>query len=1212
GHLVTYTPAADFNGTDSFTFTATDQGSPALTSAPATISVTVTPLNDAPTALAQTATTAEDTPLALTLAGADVDGDSLAYVVTAAPAHGTLGGSAPHLTYTPAADYHGGDVFAFTVSDGVTVSAPATVTLTITPVNDAPVAQDQTLVVAANTGVTFTLAGTDPEGTSPLVYAIAGPAAHGVLGGVAPSLTYQPDYGYSGTDLFTFTASDGEAVSAPATVTITVTPPVGNQSPVITLETPGGPPLPLTAFELVAVARDADGQVARVDYLVNGSPLGHVLAPVAGDPTRFALLIERGLPAGTYSLTARVTDDEGASTLSAPLALTIDHDPRAHSFTRTADFEGGTLVKLKSADDELTTTFQLSALSYVWVSNSTAGTVVRIEAETGRVVGVYRAAPAGAASFPSSIAVDSEGNAWVANRSGNSIVKIGLGLDNGGWVDRDHNEIPTTSTGQGDILPWGNGQDPVDENILLSVQTAVRGLDHIAVDANDNVWVGGYGGDWQLFDGKTGDLLRREDYPGVGGRGGFIDAEGIQVSTGYRFMRWDTSRPATEYDPAFAANVLQQSWGVARDAAGNYWVTKDASPLVEKYSATGEKLGAYPHGSTWGQGIVIDGDGHIWIAHSHCGDTVGHLLPDGTWIGNVKVAAHGPTEVSADGRGRIWVVSTTGVVERINPLGGPVGRDGVTPVGEVDLRSPQLGGTLWTYGKFTGSRQAMVLETGEWRFDYDSQIPSAAWGPVLWNALLANDAVVRVEVGFSEDGQAYGGWETLSPESPVPAGTGRHVRGRVTFVPSEVGDSPVLLDLTVGTAGYRVPVIPNRWLVRAGEDQSATWPDKVQLKGASWHSAHAWTGTPSYQWAFAGFAPLATGAGQAPVGGAVVFSDPADPRSKATFSGTGEYRLRLTATLNGVSSSDEVIVRLTPYNKLPYVSANSHLFLRDAAETALLDGIVRDDGLPLGGALVSTWEKAFGPGEVAFADAHAPVTTATFGEPGIYVLRLRASDGELESVSGMSVYAGLVCTEPPPQGLISWWQANGGGSDHISGNQAFPEQGAGFAEGYAGPAFSFDGTNDRVHVFGNDTMDVGMRAGLGLEFWVRPSESRESTLMEYGVNAGTRGVSVRQSGANLVIDFKDTAGVSHLVSLGSALPANTWTHLSINYDRASGWVHVFRNGTWFNAQSIGSFALQTSYDFRLGASWAGDRFFKGLLDEVSLYERALSHAEAWK
>ena len=96
------------------------------------------PLNRPPVANAQSVTTVEDTPKPIVLGASDPDGDALTYTV-GTPAHGTLSGTAPNLTYTPAANYDGPDSFTFSVSDGALVSATATVSITVTAVDDPPV-----------------------------------------------------------------------------------------------------------------------------------------------------------------------------------------------------------------------------------------------------------------------------------------------------------------------------------------------------------------------------------------------------------------------------------------------------------------------------------------------------------------------------------------------------------------------------------------------------------------------------------------------------------------------------------------------------------------------------------------------------------------------------------------------------------------------------------------------------------------------------------------------------------------------------------------------------------------------------------------------------------------------------------------------------------------------------------------------------------------
>ncbi len=217
GKLV-YTPDADYNGPDSFIYKANDGTADSNT---ATVTVTVNPVNDAPVADAQSVTTDEDTPVAITLTGSDVDGDALTFAIATPPAHGTLSGSAPNLTYTPEADYSGPDSFTFTVNDGLLDSTPATVTITVAPVNDAPVANAQTVSTLQDTPLPITLTGSDVE-NDPLTFAITTSPAHGTLSGTAPDLTYTPDAGFSGSDSFSFTVNDGLLDSAPALVTINV------------------------------------------------------------------------------------------------------------------------------------------------------------------------------------------------------------------------------------------------------------------------------------------------------------------------------------------------------------------------------------------------------------------------------------------------------------------------------------------------------------------------------------------------------------------------------------------------------------------------------------------------------------------------------------------------------------------------------------------------------------------------------------------------------------------------------------------------------------------------------------------------------------------------------------------------------------------------------------------------------------------------------
>ena len=230
GNRVTYTPARDYSGTDSFTFKAND-GS--LDSNLATFALTVTPVNDAPVANDQSVTTPEDVSVAVTLGASDADGDALTYKLTTLPAHGTLSvngndiAAVPHvlggdtLRYTPAANFNGADAFRFSASDASETSNEATVSIAVTPVNDAPVTNDGAFNLSEDGQIAFELTGSDVDGDA-LSFAVVTPPAHGTLSGTAPNLTYTPAPGFHGADSLTFKANDGILDSNIATVRFAV------------------------------------------------------------------------------------------------------------------------------------------------------------------------------------------------------------------------------------------------------------------------------------------------------------------------------------------------------------------------------------------------------------------------------------------------------------------------------------------------------------------------------------------------------------------------------------------------------------------------------------------------------------------------------------------------------------------------------------------------------------------------------------------------------------------------------------------------------------------------------------------------------------------------------------------------------------------------------------------------------------------------------
>lgn len=280
---VTYTPDPDYSGADAFTFTVNDGIFDALN--PGTVSINVTPMNDAPHANSLVVSTPEDTPVATTLSASDVDGDPLTFTVTTQPAHGTLSGSAPNLTYTPDPNYFGGDSFSYFVNDGQEDSNTANVSITISPVgDDPPAAEDQNVMTPEDTPVAVTLTGSDPD-LDALTFAIVSPPANGTLTGTPPNVTYSPALNYTGPDSFSFKANDGSQDSPDATVTLSVTPvndpPVAfDQAVPYDMDTPKG-------ITLTGSDPDGDGLTFAVTLqpssgTLSGTPPNVTYTPNAG------------------------------------------------------------------------------------------------------------------------------------------------------------------------------------------------------------------------------------------------------------------------------------------------------------------------------------------------------------------------------------------------------------------------------------------------------------------------------------------------------------------------------------------------------------------------------------------------------------------------------------------------------------------------------------------------------------------------------------------------------------------------------------------------------------------------------------------------------------------------------------------------------------------------------------------------------------------
>jgi PKD repeat protein len=290
------------------------------------VTVSVGSGNRAPVADEQSVTTAEDTAKAITLTGSDADGDLLTFIIVSNPTKGTLSGTGANRTYTPNLNYNGSDSFTFKVNDGQLDSNIATVSIAVTAVNDAPVANNQSVTTAEDTAKAITLTGSDVDG-DPLTFIIVSNPTKGTLSGTGASRTYTPNLNYNGSDSFTFKVNDGKVDSNIATVSITVTA-VNDNPTVAASATPTSGTAPLTV-NFTANGQDVDGDVLSYAWTFGDGGTSAMQNP---GYTYNA--------AGTYVATVTVSDGKGG-TATASVTITVAA-PVSYTITASAG-TGGTI-----------------------------------------------------------------------------------------------------------------------------------------------------------------------------------------------------------------------------------------------------------------------------------------------------------------------------------------------------------------------------------------------------------------------------------------------------------------------------------------------------------------------------------------------------------------------------------------------------------------------------------------------------------------------------------------------------------------------------------------------------------------------------------------------------------------------------------------------------------------------------------------------------
>ncbi len=514
-------------------------------------------------------------------------------------------------------------------------------------------------------------------------------------------------------------------------------------------------------------------------------------------------------------------------------------------YTTDADFDRGVPQDVNHDapnNNQLQLDKEQTFFPYVNIANSARGTMVRIDVNTGQILGEWWSAPDGRGRNPSRTTVDRLGNTWLSNRDEQqggrgSVTRVGV-ISGGSRVnangtpnpvgdylappfayntcrDRNADGLIATSRGLGDIRPWTNagGADDnggvttaADECLINYTRVAGILTRTVAVDANNDIWTGGADNEHEKVNGTTGAVVPGTLVNfGCGGYGGLIDRAGTLWSArfGDNLLRYVPGGP-----PGVCLDTNHGDYGLGMDPrTGEIWHTNVTGNRVAKLDAAGNVLGAFPHGNFYAQGVAVDSTGNVWVAHSLLGPatTVGHVRTDGTYVGNVTLpGGSGPTGVAVDSNGKVWVTNiNTNNAMRIDPNAGPIGGGGFR-VGAVDLTVDLgAGAGPYNYSDMTGSVLGEITAPiGTWTVVQDGGVNNRPWGKVTWNTEPqggvppGTSITVEARASNTEAGLPGQSWVPVSNGTNFLM-TGRYIEVRATLRAAPNGTSPILSDIRI-------------------------------------------------------------------------------------------------------------------------------------------------------------------------------------------------------------------------------------------------------------------------------------------------------------------------------------------------------------------------------------------------------------------------------
>jgi len=491
-----------------------------------------------------------------------------------------------------------------------------------------------------------------------------------------------------------------------------------------------------------------------------------------------------------------------------------------------------------------------------------------------------------------------------------------------------------------------------------------------------------------------------------------------------------------------------------------------------------------------------------------------------------------------------------------------------------------------------------------------SGLQIAGFTPWIWSQPASTNVLTgsSFALQFSAEAAPQPGYQWFRNGSPVA--NGGRISGATTSTlvitnaqPTDTGNYFAVLSATGGSITSQVAVVQ----VGTPPVIAQAPASQTNLAGANATFTATASGTAplAYQWLLNG-TPLTDDAHR--IGSTTTNL----ALTNLTLTDAGNYTFIVTNIFGRATSGVAVLTVLLPPSLTQQPQSRTNLAGQSTTFSATATGTA-----PLNYQWFLNGEALADTGRISGANSSSlNLTNLQLSDAGNYWLVVSNPVAVATSTIAVLTVNPVVCF-PPDSGLVGWWQAEGNGHDAANGNFATLSNGVAFSPGEVGQSFSFDGANDFIRIPPSASLNVGTNSGLTIECWINPaSVAGQQPLVEWNNPLLTRTdgahlwISVASAGS-LYVNLVDSVLNNHIFSSPAGIVTpNTFQHVAVTYDKASGIATFYYNGAAVATQNIGVFTPLTTHPLYFGhRPYGSGYFYTGLMDEVGLYNRALTPTE---